>query len=467
MQKNPYFSPLVFTLLRRSTAWRKPHIMMKRLLPYTLCVACLILGLPSAAQEAPSRSDGVAGNPDLTVFGRQDPRIRKAAAIVNGSVITDLDVDERLSLVVAASGGRIQPEERLRLRLQVLRNLIDERLQILEAKEHDVVIDDPQVDEAYNRVAQNFKQSGQQFEAFLKANGASPATLKDQIRAELAWNRLLRRRVEPFVSIGDEEVQAVIDRLQASKGQNEFRVGEIFLSATQDNENEVRTTAERIIKQIRGGASFVAYARQFSEASTAAVGGDLGYVQAAQLSPGIRELVPNLPIGQISDPIRVPGGFSIIIVNDKRKILGPEPTDAILTVKEVLIPLKEGATQQDIANLVKEMTAGGKTMGGCGGAEKFASKLNGTVNVPDPQPLRNFPEGLHQQLINLQVGEVTRPFGTNRDARMIVLCGKDEATESSGPSYDEIYAQMNEQKVSLMARRYLRDLRRDAIVDYR
>src|SRR3546814_11346062 len=107
--------------------------------------------------------------------------------------------------------------------------------------------------------------------------------MKRQIEGELAWGRLLRRNVQPFVNVGEEEVQSIIDRLKASKGQDEYRIGEIYLSATPDNAQQISTNARKIIEQIQQGGSFQAYARQFSEASTAAVGGDLGWVRLEQL----------------------------------------------------------------------------------------------------------------------------------------------------------------------------------------
>src|SRR3546814_7133713 len=77
-----------------------------------------------------------------------------------------------------------------------------------------------------------------------------------------------RRRVEPCVNVGDEEVEGIIERLKEAQGSEEYRVGEIFLSATPENKAEVMANAERIAEQIRGGASFIAYARQFSQASS-------------------------------------------------------------------------------------------------------------------------------------------------------------------------------------------------------
>ena len=91
---------------------------------------------------------------------------------------------------------------------------------------------------------------------YLREQGSADKSIKRQIEGELAWSRLLRRRVEPFVNVSDEEVQAVIARLEAAKGTKEYHVGEIYLSSTAENQAEVAANARKIIEQIRGGGSF-------------------------------------------------------------------------------------------------------------------------------------------------------------------------------------------------------------------
>jgi peptidyl-prolyl cis-trans isomerase SurA len=235
---------------------------------------------------------------DITVFGHFDPTVRKATAIVNGDIITDTDVDQRLALVLLAnSGSTISDDERDRLRMQVLRNLIDESLQIQEAKADDVSV--------FARVAANFKQTPQQFTDFVKSKGSSASSLKRQIRAEMSWQHVLGRKVEPFVNVGDDEVKAIIDKLDSQRGTQEYRVQEIFLSATPDTDADIHASANKIVGQIRAGGSFTAYARQFSEASTAAVGGDLGWVRAGQLPDALSSAVQSMEPGKVSEPAAI------------------------------------------------------------------------------------------------------------------------------------------------------------------
>ena len=111
--------------------------------------------------EAPSAGLDIPEN--VVLFGKRDPNLRKATALVNGAVITETDIEQRLALVVLANGGKVGDEERDRLRLQVLRNLIDETLQIQAAASKDIRISREELNENFARVAANFKYTPENF----------------------------------------------------------------------------------------------------------------------------------------------------------------------------------------------------------------------------------------------------------------------------------------------------------------
>ena len=438
-------------------------------------IAVLILAaLPVAAgsQETPA-GFSAADLPEMRVMGDIDPTLRKAQAIVNGDVITDTDIDQRMALVLAANSGNIADNEKPRLRLQIMRNLIDEKLQLQEAASNDIKISDAEVERSFDRVAQNFKRSPTAFEAYLRDAGSSPAAIKGQIRGELAWSRVLRRKVEPLVNVGDDEVQAVISKLNAAKGKDEFHVGEIFLAATPETEAQVMNDAARIVGQVRQGASFVAYARQFSEASTAGVGGDLGWVRAEQLNDAVAPVVATLTAGNptlsVSDPVRVPGGIAIMSLLGKRQVLAGDPSEAVLSLKQISLPLAANTSEAQAREMVKTFQAATASMGGCGGAEAVAKTVGAQVAINDAIRMKDLPTPLQTLLGTMSIGQATPPFGSQQEGlRVLVLCGRDDtATQVKAPNFEEIYAQMNDERVNMRARRYLRDLRRDAIVDYR
>lgn len=404
-------------------------------------------------------------NPQL--FGSAMPSVVKATAIVNGEVITQTDIDQRLALLAIANGGRLPAEEMDRLRQQVLRNLIDETLQIQAARDEEITIKPQDIDRTLARVAANTKQTVDQLAAFLEANGSSTRTMRRQIEGEIAWTRLQRAKIENSVSVGEEEVKAVLDRMNAAKGTQEYRVGEIFLSATAGNETQALANAQKILEQLRNGASFAGYARQFSEASTAAVGGDLGWVRPEQLPEPIAATLRQMGPGQVSNPIAVQGGFSIVAVQDTRKILTADPRDAVLTLKQVSITFPKGTSRQQAEPLVARFAQAARNVGGCGGADKIAADFNGEMVESDQVKIRDLPGALQQIMLPLQVGQATQPFGSiDEGVRILVICGRDEV-DATAPTHEEVSNQLIEERVNLRARRYLRDLRRDAVIEFR
>ena len=400
------------------------------------------------------------------VFGTNLPSVVNATAIVNGELITQTDIDQRLALMAIANGGRIPADEVDRLRQQVLRNLIDETLQIQAAKAAEIEVTEADIDKTVARVAANVKQTPEQMAEYLKANGSSIRSIRRQILGETSWRRLQSAKIESGVSVGDEEVKAVISRLEASKGTEEFKVGEIYLSATPGNEAQVQANANRILEQLRQGASFVGYARQFSEASTAAVGGDLGWVRPEQLPEQLAGAIRALQPGQVA-LVPMPGGISIIAVQDKRKVLTADPRNAELNLKQVSVSFPPGTTRAQAEPIVSRFAQASQNIGGCGGAEKMAAEFNGEVVQSEGVKLRELPPALQEMMLPMQVGQATRPFGSMEEGvRVLVICGRDEV-DPSMPTYDQVLAQMNEERVNMRARRYLRDLRRDAVIDFR
>jgi peptidyl-prolyl cis-trans isomerase SurA len=246
-----------------------------------LVAALSALSVTAVAQPAPQPPQ--TGRLDLpqqvTFVGAQEPNTARPTAIVNDEIITRTDIDQRMALIVASTRVQIPAEEMDRLRAQVLRNLIDEALQIQAARENEVTVEPREVDRYYVRFAQQFGHTPQSFGDYLRSIGSSERSVKRQIQGEISWQRVQQRRLVR-VSVADGEVQEILNRMNAARGSREYHVLEIYLSATPETANEVRNNAARIIQQIRGGGSFPAYARQFSEASTAAVGGDLGWLRA-------------------------------------------------------------------------------------------------------------------------------------------------------------------------------------------
>nr|WP_234002392.1 peptidylprolyl isomerase [Erythrobacter sp. AP23] len=443
--------------------------MFSRLLSLAAATGLAAAPIAGQAQQATAQGNLLGLPSDLSMLRDTDPNRRVATAVVNGFVITETDVDHRVALLLAANQRPVSEEEMIRVRMQVLRNLIDETLQIQAAEAQELEVAQAEIDQTYAGVAaQNFEQRPEAMDEYLRSIGSSPATLKRQIKGELAWNRLLRRNIAPFVNVSAEEVNELIERLEASRGTEEYRLGEIYLSATPETEAAVEANANQIVEQLRQGGSFVAYARQFSEASTAAVGGDLGWIQLAQLKNAQLEAVASeMSPGQLVGPIRIPGGFSILYLIDKRQVLMADPRDALLSLKQIQITFDPGTTPEAAQQRVAAFTEGVRAIRGCGDADNAAAALGASVVTNDQIRVRSLPDQLQNIILQLQVGQSTPPFGSFEEGvRVLMLCGRDDPQVAAGPDFDQLMGQLEDERVQKRAQRYLRDLRNDAFIEY-
>ncbi|NCP13062.1 MAG: peptidylprolyl isomerase [Sphingomonadales bacterium] len=434
-----------------------------------------MIGLALTPVAAPAQTVAVptSENPfglpaDITLFGNADPDRRTATAIVNGYVITGTDIDQRVALVTAASEAEISPEERLRLRVQVLRNLIDETLKVQAAAAAEMAVKPEQVEQTYQQLAaQNFGNDPKKMDTYLLSIGSSPASLKRQIEGEAAWENLLRRNIMPFVNVSADEVNDSLKRMNEAKGTDEYRMGEIFLSATSENREAVLANAKQIVEQLQQGGSFVAYARQYSEATTAVVGGDLGWVRLGQLPTPLAAAVRTMSAGQLQGPIEIPGGFSILYLINKRQVLMADPAQAILNLKQVSITFPAGITQQQAEARVNEFGNYVDGLRGCGDVDAGAAEIGAEVVTNDQIRAEVLPVQLRDIILNLQIGQATPPFGNIQEGvRVFMLCGRDDPEDSGAPTFAAVMDQLEEERVNKRAQRFLRDLRNDAYIEY-
>jgi peptidyl-prolyl cis-trans isomerase SurA len=437
--------------------------------------AAMLAALATAAfaqtvpdQAVPETNLDIPAN--LQIFGKLDPNVRKPTAIVNDTVITGTDVDQRVALIAAANNAaKLSDEERDRLRFQVLRQLIDETLQIQEARTAEITITQDELTQSFDRIAKNFQRTPQQMRDFLRTSGSSERSLKRQIEGELAWQRYLRKRVEPFVNVGDTEVKAIMDRLEQSKGTAEYNLHEIYLSADGSNNQQVFANARQLIAEIQKAQQpFEYFARNFSEASTKGVGGDLGWIRLNTLPPALADATQQMQVGQVVGPVETPGGFSILYLTDKRAVLTADPRDARLSLKQLTVRFPANTSQADATARAAEFAKTVQTIRGCGTVEGVAATIKAEVVDNDTVRIRDLPAPLQEIMLKLQIGQATPPFGSPQEGvRSLVLCGRDDPKTGELPKASQIQGQLEQQRVNLRAQGKLRDLRRDAVIEYR
>ena len=384
--------------------------------------------------------------------------IQAISAIVNDEVISRYDVQQRVQLIVSTSGIKPTQENISRLETQALRSLVNEKIQLQEAEKLDVPSSEQEVGLMLERIANGSQMSGEEILELINSQGVRPDTLLNQIRAELLWNKIVRGRYGSYVNVNDDEVSIVYDRTIESIGRDQFEISEIFLGYEDSKEEEeANILANRLVEQLRQGASFSAVAQQFSQSSTSGQGGYIGWVTEGQLDNEVINAIKNLDKDDISNPINSTGGYYIIRLNDITKAGGKNPLRNQYDLVSIIFN-KENI--QDANDFAKEFIS-------CKRIDSLTEKYDEKeVNYIGKRILSELPSDLHEELLNKDAGETLNIREIGDNINLILICDRkdDIGIQVSRESIEEnIYSQ----KIGMMSRRYLRDLRRDAVIEYR
>ncbi len=385
----------------------------------------------------------------------------RAAAIVNDEVISLLDLEMRVRLAMLASGVEPSPEARRRLGRQVLRNLIDERLQLQEAARLGIQVSSNEIDSAIDTLAKQNKRSRGEFIGLLNKRGVMIEALVEQLKATIAWQGVIARQLNPQVTISEEEIEAAVARQRAGQGQTERLVAEIFLAVddpTQDE--EIRRSAQRLIDQLQKGARFQDLARQFSQSATAPVGGDLGWVSDSQLPGELSDALSRMAPGQIGGPVRSLSGYHVVFFRQQRRI---EAGEEWLGLKQVFMPLPKDAEAEATAAVRAEAVQMAGTLDGCGSMEEKAEELGGASGDLGEVKVGDLPTNLRNAVANLEIGQASQPIQRDDGFVVLMVCSR----RGDGIDRSRIENGLRRERVDMLSRRHLRDLRRAANVEMR
>lgn len=431
-----------------------------------IAVSAIVLGL-SLHSLAPKAAFAA---PQLQQQQQQAQQINSVEATVNDQPITTFDVNERLYFMIAISGGVANEEELAKLREQVVESMINEILQLQEASKYKADITPPELEDYFARRAQMIGSTPTQFEEELKRIGSSKRSFLRQIEAELAWERIVDGLLGDQVTVLDEEVESTINRIKANKGKSEYRLSEILLLVNNANqEASIKQYADQMVASLRSnGVKFEDIARQISASSTAAIGGDLGWVLRTDLDPELDKVIDTMDIESISDPIRTAGSYRIYKLIDRRKVLSADKNDTLLTLKQAMLPaamVTAEPAKLDAFRTMQTRLAAKDDACDMIVEEAKALKLPGNAEIGKVQ-IKSLPGQLRNTLKDIETGKPTDVLSDAQGHYVFVVCGR-TIPEIPEPDFDAIMGQMQAQRLAVRARRHLRDLRRDAIIDMR
>lgn len=392
-------------------------------------------------------------------------------AVVNDDMISSLDVEQRMQFTLATTDLSNSPEVRERLRAQIVRQLVDERLQMQEAARLGIVVTPEDIAGAFENVNQQRGLPAGSFQRFLESRNVPEETVKDQMRAQIGWSKVVMESLRKKVRITEDEVQRERENAAIGKDISEFRISSIVLSVDKpEDEPSVRELAIKLATEIRGGANFSALARQFSAGSAEIIEENQNrWVALHQLEPVLAKTLNGMGMGEVSPPIRTLAGYHLIKLHDARKVNTAQVLDSEMVLRQITMKLKPTAQHQEAEVLLEIAREVAKYPGTC-----QEDQIAGVSGLEDLQFDINFQRARFRQLqpqlqtmlASLRVGDVSDPYATPEGIHLVQLCERTEMPKQLPPA-EQVREKLYRDKIEMEAVKRMRDLRREALIEVR
>jgi peptidyl-prolyl cis-trans isomerase SurA len=387
---------------------------------------------------------------------RPAPRtVEAVVSVVNDQVISTFDLRQRAALLYFLRFNQPAPQEEMRRLLQIaLNQLEEERLKLAETNRREIRIPDRQVDRAFAERASRMRMTPQQMTQRMQELNLSPALFREQLRNEIAWSALMRGLYEDRISISDNAIDQALARFKADAAKPKYRVFEIFLRAqTEEERAKALQDANEILGLIRGGqVQFDRAAGLGSDSSTAAAGGDMGYLAEGEMKPEMRRVVLALQPEQISAPFTAPDGVYIVYLAEVR-----QPQDLNQATRVSLRLITAPAAQRSA------LATAAAAANGCA---NIASAFTAVQSVQVSEALEDVEDNLDQQVRDLikgvAEGRATALYESAPDeVSAIMVCAR---TDGNTVTRNAVENNLFEQEMQMREERYVRGLRRSGAV---
>ena len=390
------------------------------------------------------------------------------AALVNDDVISTYDLHQRALLLIVTSGVPATAENMPQIQEEALRSLVDEHLQMQEMQrlereqKFSIIADDDEVGQSLAQLAKENSTTLADLKRQFSAVGLDIQTLRDQLKVQISWQRMISGRYSTRVKAGSSQVSMMLQRLKTAANEPRYQVSEIFIdTARAGGVKEAMSGAQQLITQIQQGAPFAPVARQFSKAPTSAAGGDMGWVAAAELQPELLAVLQQMRPGQISQPIPVNDGVYILQLRDKNAGGG----STVVDLKQAAVRLAADATPDQVTAAQKSLTDFSATAPTCKDLESKAAGVPGVVAGDlGRSDVKDLSADFRTAAAGLQLNQLSQPIRTPVGLHLLMVCDR-QVGHVDLPSKDEIQNRLDGQQLSMLARRYLRDLRNSATIE--
>ena len=396
-------------------------------------------------------------------------------AVVNQELVTAAEVDQRLARVRAeAERNRQTLPAPAVLRQQVLDQLIDERVQVTNARDVGVKIDEAELDRAVNNVAVQNQMTLAQLRQRLRQEGIEFSKFRDNVRDQLMVERTREREVLPRIRVTDAEVDAFLEQRRAAVGMVEqLNLAQILVTVPENASDAVvaerRARAEAARARVRAGEDFAKVAREVSEDGNRAEGGVIGLKPADRLPDVFVTAVKNLRPGEVTPQLlRSGAGFHVLKLIERRA--GGDFTLPQTHVRHILLRISERLPQdaaiRRLEQIKRTIVAGNRNFEQAAreNSEDGSASLGGDIGWVQPGSV--VPE--FEEVLNaLPPGGISDPVVSRFGVHLIQVLERREVTLDLKQQREQARNILREQKFEPAYLEWTRELRARAYVELR
>ncbi len=398
----------------------------------------------------------------------------RIVAIVNEDVIMQSELHNKLrTLINQLTEQKAQLPPRDILEQQVLEQLILNKLQLQFAANTGIMVDDESLYRAISNIASENKLNLSQFREILERDGYSYEAFREDIRNEIIISRLRQRQVDNRVTVTDREIDYHLANEEVQGGtETEYRLSHILVAtpdeATQEEIDQAKLVAEKILEDLANGEDFAMLARTISDGQQALDGGDLGWRKAGDIPNLFAGHVTNLKEGEVSELIQNSSGFHIIKLTALRS--GDKHVVTQTKARHILIRPNELVTDEDAKARLEQLVI--RLKGGDNFEELARSHSEdpgSAVNGGDlgwANPGDMVPE-FENEMNRLEPGEISAPFRSPFGWHIVQVMERRQHDNTEDVKRARAREIIRARKIEEAQQNWLRGLRDEAYVEYR
>jgi len=392
----------------------------------------------------------------------------RVVAIVDDDIILASELQESLQTVRSTLEARNVeiPEDEVLVR-ETLDRLILDSIQMQLAIRYGVRIPDQQLDEAMTRLARQNGLTLEQFRVALEQSGQNYAMMREDLRDDLAIQRVQQGNVMRNINISEQEIDNFLTTEEGeAMTQPEYRVIQALLASSKSDARDEANAKEAYVDQLLAS---IQAGQPFEEAVSAAgsytlTGGDLGWRKLGDIPSMFSEVVPTLSIGDVAK-VKSASGFHLVYLADA---LGGERLVKQTNVRHILIKptevLDESAAEELAGNLV-ERIRGGADFAML--AKQYSDDIGSAAEGGElgwTNPGQMVPE-FEAAMASATEGEVTEPFRSEFGWHILEVLGRRDKDFSGEIQRNQVANYIREQKYQEELDAWLRKIREEAFVD--